>query len=197
MIDPRRLSIVNGIRYLEFRCAVVEEGERCPNRHLEPVMNREEINTIEALGHICTTCESKGYAWYTRLLGTTDEKGDLISSLGTDGIGAKTDEFRRAGTTKVKEQTHITSAGHSLGGAQVASDFLVDAKHKEKGNKGKEALSGWSIVKEYPEYGDILMLRNSEAKNPSSPTVERKQRTIIGLANPPKLDDPFEGVFDK
>lgn len=186
MIDPRRFSTVHGMRYLEFRCAVVEDSVRCTNRHLEPVINKEEAETIADLGHICGTCEQKGYAWYTRLLGTADEKGDLIQSLATDPVGAKTDEFRSGQTFVVKNDKL----------ADVATGFSVNSTQKEKGNKGSNALKGWSAVREYPEYGDILMLRSDEAKDPQAAMVERKQRTIVGLANAPKKDDPFEGMFD-
>lgn len=184
MTDLSRIKVVMGKRYLEFRCAVIEIGTRCNNRHLEPVGNRQEVEDIADCGHICETCEKKGYAWYTRLLGHVDENGELASSLATDPTGAKNSEFRTGSTDIVRRN-----------GADVAQGFKVDGTQKAKGEKGSRSLKGWGAVREYPEYGDILMLRSDEAKDAGSPMLERKQRTVVGLANAPKIEDPFEGKF--
>lgn len=184
MFDYRRLSTIKGINYLEFRCSVIEGGTQCNNRHLEPVKDRNEVASIADSGFICSECERKGYAWYTRLLGHVDENGEIISTIITEGVGARTDEFR------------LTSTSVLDNGKLVASPTIGDTQ-KAKGDKGAASIKGWSFVRAYPEFGDFLMLRNEEAKNPGDPTVVRKSRTTIGLANPPKSDNPFDELFGK
>lgn len=183
MFDYKRLSTIKGVTYLEFRCSVLENGAQCNNRHLEPVLNKDEVVSIAESGFICSECERKGYAWYTRLLGHVDEKGEIISSIITEGLGVRNDEFRLTSNSSVQD------------GKLVANPTVGD-KQKAKGDKGSASIKGWSLVRAYPEFGDFLMLRNEEAKNPGDPVVVRKSRTTIGLANPPKSDNPFDELFD-
>lgn len=179
-----RLTRHLGILYLEYRCAVIEEGDMCNNRHLEPVKNIQEAYEVANLGFICSECDKKGYAWYTRILGHVDEDSSLVKELATDPLGARNHEFRSE-----SEAVGIDNKGRPI--------YSVNKEQKEKGKKGELALKGWSLVREYPQYGDILMLRNSEAKDPAAPFIERKQRTVVGLANLPKTEkNPFEDMFD-
>lgn len=184
MFDQRRLSTIKGITYLEFRCSVIENNTQCNNRHLEPVINRDEVASIADAGFICPECERKGYAWYTRLLGHVDENGNLVSEIITEGLGARNNEFR------------LTSNSYADGGKEFAKP-TVSATQTAKGEKGTASIKGWSFVRTYPQFGDFLMLRNEEAKNPGDPTVVRKNRTSIGMANPPKSDNPFDELFGK
>jgi len=190
-----RLSRHNGVLYLEFRCAVMERDGACPFRHLEPVANMQEANDIKDCGFLCEECQKKGYAWYTRLLGNLDEDKSLIHSLAQDGLGDKNEEFREGDTTVTDGQTHKLG-DITLGNATIASGFEVGKKQKKKGEKGSNALKGYSVVRQCPEVGDVLMLRNSEATDPAAPFVERKQRTVFGMATEPKSDNPFDEMFD-